>query len=258
MRIFLAFFICLISISSSAQSGGMFWNKYAYFNPALTGLKYHHQAYLDYRSEAVKASRMPKDLFANYALNFEKIKLSLGATYDHSELGFIQGDKAILNLSYEFKLGEKVKLSLGANGGIHIRNFDAITAGMDDTDTWKSTDFVLDAGIAIHSEKFMIGIGSININNMNVTVTSDSILGSSGPFALPNSYNNFVEYDWALTKKLSLMPRLMVATDFVTTVVDINAQLQYNKKYMISFGFRTTGSLVLGANWDAKKKFRVG
>ena len=260
MRVLIITVFCSLLVTANAQQdnlSGMFWNNYAYFNPSLTGFKYHHQAYLNYRSQWVDGDRTPKDLFANYAVDLANLNFGLGMTYNHEEIGFYSNDKALVNASYHIKTGEKSNIAIGVNGGVLLSKLDGTYVNSEGTNleaTDLQTLFTLDVGISFQSEIFMLGIGSININNPSSLSDVDSIFD----YVLEPTYNTFLEYKWSLSDNFSLMPRVMIQTDLIYFTGEVNAQLQFKDKIMLGVGVRTNGSVLLSADFDLKKKFRMG
>lgn len=248
--------ISFIGRSQNETPSTLFWNNYIHFNPAMTGLQYKRAANAQWRNQWTSINGAPTVLWANYAQKIDKIHGAAGISYEYETIGFNQQHTALATYAFHLPVKNMV-LSFGTSMG-------ALT--MQTTGKWiypdtpndpsipKSwqTNFQTDLGIALHHEKWNIGLSITELNN-SAAFNSKNGYRSNGHFN--------ADYKVTLNTAWSLTPALHIYTDWVKS--GSHSSLMARRKNLwfganiqnIILGGRSYGGML---GYDFKEKFRVG
>lgn len=179
-------------------------------NPAMTGAVYKHQANVQWRNQWTKFNGAPTTLWANYAMKLNSINSGVGVSYEYEVIGLNKSHTALASYAYHIPI-KKMFLSLGASAGLKTLKFDASKLVFSTPQPHYTTRnynpvFQCDLGIALHSEKWNVGL---SVTQLNKATFKDSLF----------PYNNvvhfwvFADYTFGLGEKWSLTPRLQSFSD---------------------------------------------
>lgn len=249
------------SISAFSQQeprSAFFWNQYMHTNPAMTGAIYKHQANTQWRNQWTKINGAPTTLWANYAVNLDKINSGIGVSYEYDVIGLTRSHTALVSYAYHIPI-KNAFLSLGVSAGmfsVGYKKKDLIYILPSGPLVVKDkTSFQSDFGLAFHGEKWNVGLSITQLN---------------GFFEPRNqSYNQvphywlFGDYTFSLGENWKLTPRVQVFTDLIK-LSSTEALITTWKERLwfgvvgsvpISAGFGTVGPTI---GYDIIGKIRVG
>lgn len=263
-------FIALISVSllsnqSVAQQeprSAFFWNNYMHTNPAMTGAVYKHQANVQWRNQWTKTNGAPTTLWANYATRIDKINSGIGASYEYDVIGVNASHTALVSYAYHIPI-KNVFLSVGASAGMKTLKTDwskFIPYQPNDPFLQPRTFdpvFQCDFGIALHAEKWNVGISATQVN-------SSSFRDSMNIYTNEPHFWVFADYTFDLGEKWKLTPRVQSFSDLNVTISSSVALLA---TYKDKFWFGAATAIPSNGGWysvgpmigyDVAGKFRVG
>lgn len=255
----LLFIFCLISTFGIAQQEPLtsqFWNQYAYYNPAMTGIEYKHQAAINYRYLIDDLTGPAELIYANYNVKLNA-KHALGVNFNTAQYIANSNYSGAINYSYRLLFNEEKAhfLSFGIGLGVGRQNYDYDkfifpTTSVDPFFLPKRTTYPrLNLGVAYHWKKLFLGAGATQI-------TGDLSL-KSGYKPVPH-YFAMASYQFIVSSKFDLLPRVMYRTDAIVQSADLNLMGTFNKKYSLGIGTRNFDVLILLAQYDIFEKFRIG
>lgn len=255
MRYILLLLLILAGFNSNGQQEplfGMYWNNYAHYNPATSGLIWGHELNVTYRSQYDGVNGAPNTLFANYN-TIVASKHGAGINYVFDAIGFSRIHKANLNYNYQFKLKNDDKIALGVASGIHTITLDSnwISPTTIDDPTLlpgKITEHSLNinTGLAYSSRRILTGIG----------ITQLSLGNSNKLYSLAPHLHAHFSYKLPLTRKSALVLGGIGHTDFVFTSFAFSARYTYLEKLWIGLNYRLRDGVGANFTWDFKNKFR--
>jgi len=255
-RIFL-FLILGISPNLHSQQDGlstMYWNNYAVFNPATSGMEHKHQAALSYRAQWVGISGSPNTFSGNYNTLFRS-NHGFGGHYTYETIGNMKSQYFHLNYNYQIKLDPSRKVSIGISPGFsHITYTDNWIPPTTTSDPFipesNTSNMNLNGGVAYHGKHLYGGIGVthfVELFHRNSTPT----------FSLKPHYYSHVRVKKRITRSSALYFEGLFRTDLVKNTFDLNSRITIWEKLMLGTGYRFGESFNFCAGWDFKKKFRV-
>jgi type IX secretion system PorP/SprF family membrane protein len=256
--------ILIISVNSNAQQeprSAFFWNNYMHTNPAMTGAIYRHHANVQWRNQWTKVNGAPTTFWANYAVKLEKINSGIGGSYEYDVIGLNKSHTALLSYAYHLPI-KNMFLSFGASAGIKTLKLDYSKFVFSQTPDPEFMNrkfdpvFQCDFGIALHSEKWNVGVSATQLNS--ATFRS----GNSTIKQAPHIWL-FAEYSIQLSEKWKLTPRLQGSSNLTKIATTLALEARFNEN--LWFGF--TSSIPLESNgftlgpmigYDIVGKFRLG
>lgn len=237
----------------------MYWNNYMHINPAFTGLLYKSEANLRHNNTFQEASHEYTQT-ANYAQRLDKIHSGIGVSYEYSRLYTQETNTALVSYAYHVPI-KKITLSIGASVGVFDYNIN--TRGIKNVDfsnyppskvSYKPI-FQSDLGVALHHEKFNIGISYTQVPGLSTG--NDSINYTQAPhFWLVG------DYTFKLGENIKLTPRIQFVNgnqfNYAMTYLNLTLHDKFTVGPMISMTGRlseTTYGVSIGYDfWD---KLRV-
>ena len=253
-------FLIGFSANSLAQQDPIttqFWNHYTHSNPAMSGLLYKHSASATYRNQWVNVDGAPVTFFGNYDTRLGEHH-GLGINYRYDHIGFIKEHMAHLNYNYQIHLDNTDKniLSFGVGVGIQQLSYDYsktifptnLTYEIDPNANDKSPASNFNVGVAYTNRKLTLGFGITKLFQQRL----------SNGFHNARHYRLITEYDFRITRKLTLKPMLNIQTEgsFISANLTLLASLK--DQYWIGIGYRTNEAVNFMIGLDIRKKFRIG
>lgn len=252
------------SFSQQEPRSAFFWNNYMHTNPAMTGAIYKHQANVQWRNQWVNTNGAPTTLWANYAAKLDKINSGIGISYEYDAGGVSKSQTALLSYAYHLPI-RNMFLSFGASAGLKtmkIEGSDFIFSSQVPEnplfgDRRLGPVFQCDFGIALHGEKWNVGLSATQLNNAEFKDDSLVFYENVPHFWL------FADYSFNLGEKWKLTPRLqsyMDRTDFCSTLALV-ASFKENLWFGCTTSIPTGGGIysvgpMIG--YDIVGKFRIG
>ncbi|MNJ97402.1 hypothetical protein D3C87_151470 [compost metagenome] len=187
-----------------------FWNNYIHTNPAMTGAVYKHHANAQWRNQWTKINGAPTTLWLNYAMKLDSINSGVGVSYEYDVIGLNKSHTALLSYAYHIPI-KKMFLSLGASAGLKTLRFDAsklVFSTPEPQYTTRNYDpvFQCDFGIALHSEKWNVGVSMTQLNGAQFD-------DDDFPYKNRAHLWVFADYTFGLGENWKLTPRLQSYSD---------------------------------------------
>lgn len=250
LLVFLVFF-SFYGISQEEPISGMYWNNYSYFNPAMSGVKYKHEANASYRKQWNNVFGPPNTLFVNYGLNLAD-KLGLGFNYVYESIGFSKINRAKINYNYQLNFKETRKLSLGVAASYQHLDWDGLFVFPSTPEAFYGNPqnaVNVDLGIAYFGKKIMAGLSTTQL----------PLFRSSEAYNLAIHLFGNVRYEHQLERDLGpLIFETKLRTDFIKYSQDFNVGYRYNNIVEVGIGYRTNDAIIFNATGILKEKYRVG
>jgi type IX secretion system PorP/SprF family membrane protein len=222
------------------------YNRYL-FNPAYAGSNDAGEVSAIYRAQYVGlASKAISSQGFNFNIPVYTISSGVGLTVINDLIGFQRSTYVSLNYAYakDFKWG---KLSAGLGAGIvqtsldgsQIRTPDGVyQGGVNHNDN--TLPLVLSQGVApdfslglyINSAKYFAGVSVNHIAFSTAKVNGITRLNFSRNLLVSGGY------DFAVSKKLSIMPSLFLKTDFKQVQTDLGASFTIINNILTGISFR--------------------
>lgn len=187
-----------------------FWNNYMHTNPAMTGAVYKHHANVQWRNQWTKINGAPTTLWANYAMKLDSINSGVGVSYEYDVIGLNKSHTAMASYAYHIPI-KKMFLSLGVSAGLKTLKFDASKLVFSTPQPQYTTRnynpvFQCDFGIALHSEKWNVGV---SVTQLNRATFKDSLF----PYNNEAHYWLFADYTFNFGENWKLTPRVQLGSD---------------------------------------------
>ncbi|MFA7273746.1 MAG: PorP/SprF family type IX secretion system membrane protein [Crocinitomicaceae bacterium] len=254
--IILFFFFCSPLWAQQEPLTTQFWNHYSFFNPAMSGVEYKHQASVTYRDQWGGFTGNPRTFLANYN-TLLKGKHGLGVNLVADEIGLTKTKLAVINYNYRILLNEEkahfftVGLGVGfGNTVVDYSSFLPIGLPFDPSLLNLTTNYLkINAGAAYHWKNLLVGVGSTQINGR---------AGSNGNYLLAAHFFGMVSYNWNVGSNFTITPRFYYRTDLNVQTTEVNALFTYMKKYSLGIGVGNRNVIQFIAQYDVKEKFRIG
>lgn len=246
--------LCLVASAQQEPLTTQFWNHYSFFNPAMSGVEYKHQASLTYRDQWSGLNGNPRTFLANYN-TLLKGKHGLGVNLMADEIGLIKTKLAVINYNYRILLNEEkahfFTVGLGLGFGNTVVDYSLfLPPGLPFDPSLLNTNYLkINVGAAYHLKNLLVGVGSTQINGR---------AGANGNHMPATHIFGMASYTWDVNSKLAIVPRLMYRSDFNFHSMDLNLLFTYLKKYSLGASLRNGDTFALIAQYDWKEKWRIG
>lgn len=230
----------------------MYWNNYSYYNPAMSGVNFKHEANASYLSPLSYTLGNPTDWFLNYGANFAE-KHGLGVNYMHRSVNNYNEHSAKLNYNYQLTLKNSDKLAFGiAPNFKHLSYFPVWQFGKSQS-VWitppPAIHFNVDLGLAYYGEKLTAGL----------SVSQLPIYRSSIKYSSFAQIHGNLRYELALTPDPGgIIFETAVRTDLINVRQDFNLGYNYKNLITLGIGYRSTGAALMNLTGTIAKKYRIG
>lgn len=262
-KIFL-FAILLFSISTRAQqdpTSSMYWNNYAHFNPATSGISHGHEFNGTFRSQWRNVEGAPNTAFMNYNTIIADHH-GAGINYFYDEIGFTKNHRASLNYNYQFKFNNSSKLALGIAPGFsslstHINwpsGPQICYAGPIPPNNSTLNNFMLNAGVAFKSPHFYTGVSTTNIFRLVQYKTEAWVVQPVAHY-----YAHF-EYKHSLRRNWDISYGALYRTDGSFNSLQLHARTYFlsKKKLSLGLGFRHSDGFIVNSSYTIKSRYKIG
>lgn len=257
------FFLSNHSFSQQDPRSTIFWNQYMYTNPAMTGAVYKHHANAQWRNQWTKINGAPTTLWLNYALKLDSINSGVGVSYEYDVIGVNRQHTALASYAYHIPI-KKMFLSLGVSAGVLTMLTDEIHFVSNDPNDpvipkSSRTYFRGDIGIALHGEKWNVGLSCTRLNGYFTRKVLQNDM--TVHYDIRPHYWLFGDYTFQLGENWKLTPRAQVGTDMnvIYSIVALTASWK-NLWFGTTAANSFNGGVELGPmiGYDIVGKFRVG
>lgn len=232
----------------------MYWNNYSYFNPAMSGVKYKHEANATYRNQWEKVDGAPNTFFVNYGTNLAD-KHGLGVNYAFDETGFSKSHRVKLNYNYQLKLDETRKLVFGT--ALNIQN-QRVTAD------WITPETINDPSLPSNYSINLIGV-DLGVAYYGKKITAGLAATQVPIYRSAENYTPAIHLFGNLRYELQLEPHpgflifeTKLRTDLVKYSQDFNVGYNYGGIVEAGIGYRTSDAILFNVTGILKKKYRIG
>jgi len=255
----LIFSLSLIMGCAFAQQDPLYaqyFNNPMLINPAFAGSHERLYAGIAYRSQWAGIQGGPETFNFNSHVSVLRNKIGLGVYAVRDQLGDIQNTIYGTSFAYRIKLNDAT-FTFGMQVGAtrYATNPDAITL-KNNPDlrfaSFSETNFNTGAGLLLQSDKYLIGI-SVPQLLANSVIAGDELMRVSG-----RNWYVYGGYIFFISEQIRFKPSaLLRATTNTPVAIDLNANLEFNRKYtagVFTRGFNSYGTLLQMVMGD----FRLG
>ncbi len=228
------------SLTGRAQQQSLYTNyllnDYAY-NPAVVGAKPYLQANMYYRDQWVGFEGAPKTYLMSLYGPLKKVKnVALGGMVISDKTGLITTNTGYLTFAYHLKVTKKTKLGFGLSGGMKqytvrlydVKAYDKGDEYLQGSSTYNANVFDANAGLYFYSERFFLGLSSMNMLN-------NKIDRSHPEGKLVSHFYATIGYNIKLSKDFAFQPSILCKYNnrdlFGKYRVSLPAQLEYTGKF---------------------------
>jgi len=244
MRYLITLVLFSFSAAAIAQQEpliSMFWNNYAYFNPAMSGLEYRHQASVNYRNQWNGVNGAPNSILGGYNAKIDRIHGGAGIYGMYETIGYNRVSKGLLNYSFQFKTGEEAVFSAGLGAGFrHLADNGSHFSQQSASYIPDQTSLNVNAGVAFHWRNL----------NAGVSITDFT--------SIYNQFWIFADYLFDLSPNFGLRPAVLVRADGAGGFSEFTLRGIVKQHYWIGVNFNPDRHIGGMIGWDIKGKFRVG
>ncbi len=247
------------------------YNPFSY-NPAYSGLGQSLEANGTFRKQWVELAGSPMTQNLNIHMPIHYLSSGIGLKIENDLIGVLRNTKVALAYSYHMKIGDKLKISLGASGGIMQMALDGskllAPEGNYDENIIDHQDGLLpemkvsgmtydvDAGIYLKTSKLDFGISALHLTESKINYGVDNLTN----FAFRRHFIGFAGYKINFNNSITLRPFLIIKTDLVESQLDFSTFIEYKEHFLLGIGYRgynkTTqdatyfaGGMKLSKNW---------
>lgn len=230
------------------------------FNPGSAGSTDMISAAIIGRWQWVGIDGAPENKIANLSAPFKLGSTHHGAGLSvwHDQLGFTSDIDFSLSYAYQFSVGGG-RLGIGISGNGVYRQLDPkwyvpstpphVDPGSDGAIPQGSQNemkFDMGFGLFYQTDELYVGISSTHLLENEFNYSSDVPTGGTANEKLIRNYFLTAGYNLALSNPLiEFQPSVFIQSDAVSTKIDVNATLMYNKKFWGGVSYRV-GSAVVG------------
>ena len=240
-----------VSFSQTELGYHQLWNNYSLINPAATGIFGKNYLSISRRSENTYINKNPKAFSFILDHRFLKRDCGVGISFKNDKYGYLNSNKFNINGSYQFRIAENGKLSLGASlntTGFHYLP-DYLVSLIVKEQNGRLYDVNL--GMMIKTKRFVFGLSTVNVAHSKYR--RDSYIYQNQRYTFAN-----ITYDFDIGKSLTVRPGVFLKTDFNFTAIDYNILLRIKEEYRIGFSYREKDKISFIAGLDLGSKIRLG
>jgi len=250
-------FLSFLISANSQQDPQLTLHKFnqLYVNPAVSGAYEKFDVSLFGRAQWTGFDGAPITFGLNSSFELESINSGIGIQYYYDELGFEKNNKLSLSYAYHLALGTG-HLNFGVTAGIINKKYDAI---------WISPTGLPDPSIPAGNESgtaFDLGFGTLyHTDKLQVAFSITHLLANEIPnvnVKLARHYWLFANYDFKIGESWMISPNALLKSDAVSTQLDFNLYVTYNKLIWAGVGYRMSDAIMLAAGFNIGSHFRLG
>ena len=257
--LFIAVLVLLKSVSvfsqTEAQIGHYFLNTSSY-NPAALASDGMISVRANHRQQWIGFENRPQTTYVGIEAPIKQH--GVGLLFENDKYGLFSSQSFYAQYSYKFKVGPGY-LSGGVKLGFLNQTFYGKKVNLDSiqSDYHSSSDplvpktdvngIVFDAGVGVFykDDKRYAGFSITNVTAPNVD------LGDYASFKFRLNYLFLFEHNISLNNPLYVLkPSFLAKTDFNSFQVDLNMNLEYNKKFWGGLGYRLLDAVIFSVGMN--------
>lgn len=228
----------------------MYWNNYANFNPAMSGLRYRLHASGTYTNYYPSLAGSDKNLTADVGGRFND-RHGLGVAYN-GEVSNNKAHKILANYNYQFQLKKATYLAIGTGIGFGTySSYDPLSSTFPSPTNSRVSTFELNLGIAYKWKSLYVGVSSTSLKAPESNQNSFSEVP-------PTAYYAHAEYHFPVSNLFYLTPRLLYSYTDGFQRLQANLSLTYNAKFSLGVSSKFRNDFGINARWDIRNTIRVG
>jgi len=171
------------------------------------------------------------------------------------------------NISYSYKIDtDNGQLGIGLKAGVFNKNFSlptGVNIEINDAIQRSKSQFALDLGLGLfyRTDNLYAGLSVAHLHqpDMYIALEGSGTAGDGAKVELTRYYYLTSGYNITLKNPdFVLKPSIFVKTDLATTAVDLNANIEYNKKVWAGVSYRPGDAIVGLAGAEVFKDVKVG
>jgi type IX secretion system PorP/SprF family membrane protein len=243
-------------------------------NPGSAGSSDMISTHAIYRQQWVGIEGAPEDLVLNMDAPFKLFKADhgVGLSIWNDKLGFNTDINLSLSYAYQFHVGNG-KLGLGLSGSYLNRKLKADwqipnsplntpfgSDGAIPSENQNEWAFDMGLGLFYRTEDLYVGLSTTHLLANQIVYHKDVTPGSSASSEkLVRHYYLTAGYTLQLSNPaFELLPSVFLQSDLVSTKIDLNTTVLYNKKFWVGVSYRVGAAFVGMIGVEILNGVRVG
>lgn len=270
-------FCLLLSVISFGQHEPQF-SQYMFspivFNPAFSGLDEAWVSVLDARSQWVDIPGAPQSQSISSQLPLYRINSGVGLRLVNDKAGQLQTTAVSLSYAYHIKINKSTTLSIGASAGMAYQALDgskliapqgSYEGIIDHNDNYLPETLVsdiipdLNSGIVLKTKKFELGLSALHLLGQAFEYPT-----SAGSTTIQYSPTGFVylSYLQKLGSNFHLRPTVLLKSDNIESMADLNLLLDYKNNLILGASFRgylanQSDAVIIIAGWNISERLGI-
>jgi type IX secretion system PorP/SprF family membrane protein len=244
-------FLSCFSYSQTEITYNQFWNNYSIINPAASGLFSKKYISISRNIQNTFIKNNPKTFSFIIDHRFRRKDCAMGISFKNDKYGYYNSNKFNINYSYQLRISENGKFSMGASVNTTGFNYspDYLVSLIVKEQHGRLIDF--NVGMMVKTKRLVIGLSTVNFNQSKYV---------HGNFTYQNQRYLFsnISYDFQVLKNLVVRPGILLKTNFEMNTFDYNLLLKLKDKYRIGFTYRPKGKIAFTGGLDLNNKIRIG
>ena len=236
-----------------------------YFNnfslqPAYTGYKEGLYAFASYRTNMLGYSSTPNTVAANLSYR-NSDKHGFGASLMTDQVGLIRNNMFNVSYAYRLKVSATGTLSAGFSAGIAENRLDFAAVSIEDQSDLGNLSnngklmYNAGFGLAYSTPKLTLGFGLPMLYSSRATYTYNA---TDFTYGLQPTYTVNAAYKIKVKSKIELVPSIIVRGQQAQDMLnDYILTMNYNGKFSISSGYRSSGIVPVVLKVDLKRNLTV-
>ena len=265
----LALFLCGLHLGLQAQQDAQY-TQYMYntlaVNPAYAGTRGILGISALHRSQWIGTDGGPTTQTLNINGPISE-KIGLGLSLVHDEIGNNTNQNTYVDatFSYTVPTSDKHKLSFGLKAGGHhlnvdfnrLRNYNASTSPVGDSDLYKKFSPNIGAGVYFHSQKFYVGL---SIPNFFETEHFQNSTNGTTQIATEKMNWYFISgYVFDISSSLKFKPTVLFkGVEGVPLQMDVSGNFLINEKFTLGVAYRLDSAVSALFGFQMNKQFMLG
>lgn len=233
-----------------------FMNNEMAFNPSFAGANEGGQVSLLGRQQWIAFDKAPmtQTLHGDIKTKFGGV----GLYVINDRLGYESSVLAKATYAYHIKTGEHTSLSVGVALGGYSKGLDGDKLiYQDETQTDPNGIYqdqhklkpTLDVGLHLSHKNLNVGLSATHVNQG---------IFKSDFYNIPRHYYGYIQYEWDINNKISLVPTLYTKSNSYIIQAEVNCNVFYNDRFWAGATYRLNESAAILAGVIIKKRFKIG
>ena len=259
-KIYLIIVAIAVNFSLSAQQLSMYsqyyWNDFV-INPAFTGFKNTPRIQVGYRNQWSGFQGAPKTYNIGGHTKFRNLNMGIGGMiFSDDQGGAIRQNGGMLNYSYQVKLSQLSRISLGLSGIINQYSFNGFNSADLEPDAVLQTNVKqvvpdLNFGLAYnYNNKLFLGVSANQI--IQTKLKNFNTINLTDKNKLVRHYYVTASYLTKISSKIDAEPYvLMRASAAKLPQLELGSKFTFNQQFIGGLSYRNKESIIalLGLNY---------